>query len=375
MIRPITTLALTLTLLAAAAASAGAELAPRDLTLRLTDFPAGYSASPQTCGSGAPIADMAPRTGRGCEIYFWHVWTSPDTRLVPLMVISTVLVLPSANSAARTLADPLHAASLALPYLEDPTLAEPTPALGDEAVLLHGADGSAAVLWRSGPVLAGLLADRSLRRHSPMDVQATVDLATAQQARIAAPTRLSPTDNAGGAVALDDPGLDMPVWWLGHELPRRGSLPALQLTGSLSVQIFGRSRDLGPILFYGRLGSRANVWLQLARPSILRRSAMRRDLRRMRRDRCYLIRRLTLRRGRATIFQRSPRCPKLDVRQTADALDDTTAVVVLPGVVAIVVADDCGDCHGPVSRYESIAGMLRIVRALRLREPTAGPRP
>jgi hypothetical protein len=71
------------------------------------------------------------------------------------------------------------------------------------------------------------------------------------------------------------------------------------------------------------------------------------------------------------LFHRSPRCPKLDVRKTPDALDDVTAIVRLPGVVAIVAADDCVSCHGPVSRYESIAGMRRIVRALRPREPRA----
>jgi hypothetical protein len=96
---------------------------------------------------------------------------------------------------------------------------------------------------------------------------------------------------------------------------------------------------------------------------------MRRRLRRLRRDPCSQIRRVAVRDGRATIFQRSPRCPKLDERKTPDALTDTTAVVVLRGVVVLADADDCTSCHGPVSRYESIEGMLRIVRALRPREP------
>ena len=56
------------------------------------------------------------------------------------------------------------------------------------------------------------------------------------------------------------------------------------------------------------------------------------------------------------------------MRKTPDA-PATSAVVVFRGVVALVYADHCPDCHGPVSSYESIAGMRRIVRALRPREP------
>ncbi|HEU4701911.1 MAG TPA: hypothetical protein VFS37_05455 [Conexibacter sp.] len=285
------------------------------------------------------------------------------------MVVSTVLVLPSADSAARALADPLHVASLALPDLERPRIVAPGPAIGDQAVLLRSADGSAAVLWRSGPVLAGLLAAQSLLRRRAVDVQATLDLATLQQARIAAPTPLLPADNEGGAVALDDPGLELPVWWLGGTLPKRGRLPELRLRGSLPASLLGNVPDAGPILFYSRGRGRAHVTVSLVHPRFMRRPAVRRDLRRLRRDRCSQIRHLRLRRGRATIFHRSPRCPKLDERKTPDALDDAIAVVVLPGVVAFVAADDCVSCHGPVSRYESIAGMRRIVRALRLREP------
>lgn len=371
MSRPITTLALALALLVAGAASAGAEFAPRDLTLRLTDFPPGYAVLVPTCSDQAPIADLAPGTGHACEMDFWHVWTASGTGSDPAMVISTVLVLPSAERAATALADPLDVASLALPEFEQPRIVSPAPAIGDEAVLLRGADGSAAVLWRSGPVLAGLLADAALIRHRTIDVQTTLNLATLQQARIAAPTALQPGDNEGGAVPLDDPGLDLPIWWLGRELPGRGALPELRFVGSIPGNLFGDVEDAGPILFYGRRHSRAQVTLALVRPRFMHRPAVRRDLRRMRHSRCYPLRRLTLRGGRATIFQRSPRCRKLDERKTPNALDDTTAVVTLPGVVAIVAADDCVSCHGPVSRYESIAGMRRIVRALRLREPRA----
>jgi len=373
--RHLTTLTLVLALLGAGATWASAAPAPRDLTLRLTDFPPGYAVLAPTCSAQAPITDLAPGTGHACEMDFWHVWTASGTGSDPAMVISTVLVLPSAEGAAAALADPLQAASLALPDLEQPRIVAPAPAIGDETVLLRGADGSAAVLWRSGPVLAGLLADAALIRHRTMDVQTTLDLATLQQARIAAPTALQPGDNDGGAVPLDDPGLDLPIWWLGREMPGRGALPELRFVGSIPGNLFGDVEDAGPILFYGRRHSHAQVTLALVRPRFMRRPAVRRDLRHMRHDRCYLLRRLTLRDGRATIFQRSPRCPKLDERKTADALDDTTAVVVLPGVVAFVSADDCVSCHGPVSRYESIAGMRRIVRALRLREPTSPSAP
>jgi hypothetical protein len=344
---------------------------PRALTLRLTDLPLGYTPLPPTCDAHPPIADIAPRAGRACEMEFMRLWTPPGARPGPATVISTVIALDNPRSAATALADPLRFASLALPDMDDPEVVQPAPAIGDEAVLLRSADGSAAVVWRSGHVLAGLLADASFRDRRMMDVQATLTLATVQQARIAAPTPLRPADNEGSEVALDDPGLDLPVWWLGRALPQRGRLPELRLLTSISPVIFGHVDDTGPILLYGRRHARAQVTLALVKPSFLSRPAVRRDLRRLRRDSCSQIRRLKLRRGRATIFQRSPRCPKLDVRKTPDALFDTIAVVVLPRVVLFIDADDCTSCHGPISRYESIAGVRRIVRALHSREPRA----
>jgi hypothetical protein len=244
---------------------------------------------------------------------------------------------------------------------------EPAPAIGDQAVLLRGADGSATVVWRSGSTLAALLAGNGLQRAPAVDAQTAVALATAQQARIAAPAPLRFADNDASLVALDDPALDLPVLWLGPQLPRRGALPALRLLYSEPADRAAARLGFGPIMLYGRRHARADVILQLGRRGVLRRPAIRRELRRLRRDPCSRIDRLSLADGRATIFVRRPRCPPLNVEDTPDALADAAAVAILRGVVVFLSADDCTNCHGPVSRYESVAGMRRLVRALQPR--------
>jgi hypothetical protein len=372
LIRHITTLTLVHALLGAGAAWASAAPAPRDLTLRLTDLDPGYAPFGR-CKSEPALAEAVRFANRNCVIEFVRFWATPESEPDPPLIASAAAVFESTQRAAAVLTYPRYVASLAFDTnREDLDVVEPAPAIGDEAVALRGADGSAVVLWRSGAVLAGLWTDQSWRTRDRASLPATLALAVKQQARIASPTPLPRDKNDYREVALDDPGLDLPVWWLGQELPRRGALPALRFAGSLPGDFLGSGRhDLGPVLVYGRRGSRADVILQLARPGVLRRPGLRRELRRMRRNRCNLVRRAALRNGRATVFQRSPHCPKLEVRKTAEALDDTTAVVVLHGVVVLIYADDCVDCHGPVSRYESIAGMRRIVRAL---HPRAAPR-
>lgn len=368
--RGLTILTLALAMLVAGATWASAAPAPQALTLRVTDLDPGYVPFGR-CESEPALVEAVRFANRNCIIQFMRIWTAPQSDSDPPVVASAAAVFESPQRAAATLAHPRYVASLAFDTnREDLEVVAPATALGDEIVALRGADGSAVVLWRSGAVLAGLWADQSWQNRDRASVPATLALAVKQQARIASPTPLPRDDSDYRELALDDPGLDLPVWWLGRELPRRGALPGLRLVGSWPNDFIGSGRrDFGPALFYGRRGSEANVLLQLARHSLLRRPAMRRELRRMRQDRCNLVRRVTLRDGHATIFQRSPRCPKLDLRKTPDALNDTTAVVVLPGVVAVVLADDCVSCQGPVSRYESIAGMCRLVHALRLREP------
>jgi antitoxin (DNA-binding transcriptional repressor) of toxin-antitoxin stability system len=367
-------LALGVTATPATAASAD----PAQLVLRLPDLPAGYGLLSRECSRReTPLSDLAPSADRSCESYFARFWTTPDMQPGPAVVISAAVVLKTAQRAAVAFEDPRHVASL-LSELdrEDFNVVEPAPAIGDEAVLLRATDGSAVVVWRSGPVLAALLAAPGRHARNDINLQATIALATAQQTRIAAPTPVRPADNDSSEVALDNPGLTLPVWWLDRELLRRGKLPALRLLTSVPSGLFDDAGpDFGPTLLYGHAGARSDVVLTLVRPSLLRRPAMRRYLRRMRRDPCSMVRHVARSDGRATIFQRSPRCPKLDVRETPDALDDTTAVVVLPGVVVFAYADACVSCRGPVSRYESIAGMRRIVKALRLREPSESTTP
>jgi hypothetical protein len=356
------------TLLTAAAQAGAAPPAPRALTLRLADFGPGYYLPWGRCFAEPMLADSLRFANRNCVIAFAPAWTSPGAARGPGFVMSAAVVFKTPKRAAAVLAYPRLVASLVFdPSREDFEVMAPAPAIGDEAALLRASDGSAVVVWRSGAALAAVLVGHGLQEHGgEIDPQVALALAATQQARIASPTPLLPSDDDASEVPLDDPGLGMPVYWLGHELPPRGDLPALTFSISLPAKQAGGG-PVGPYLLYGRRGDHAGVIvILLARREVLRRPSFRRELRQLK-EPCAHVERLTLPTGRATIYWRGPQCPELDVRKTPDAFDDANAIAILPEVVVFVSADGCVDCHGPISRYESPAGMRRIVRALRPR--------
>ncbi|HMJ04221.1 MAG TPA: hypothetical protein VK506_14865, partial [Conexibacter sp.] len=203
-------------LLAAAAPASAAR--PEDLALRLADLGPGYLIPDESCvatrlrGDGTSrVVDRIGRLGhRGCEIEFWRAWVPPGAPAGPHGVSSHALVFDDAEGPELALTRPRTIVSfMYLPTREELEVVEPAPAIGDEAVLLRGPTErfrrrtwwSAVVLWRSGNVLAAVEAIGG--GSFDTSAQATLRLAAAQQARIAAPTPLGPTDNDDAEVGLD----------------------------------------------------------------------------------------------------------------------------------------------------------------------------
>ncbi len=356
-----------LAVLIAAAAPASAAAPPEDLTLRLADVGPGYLIPDESCvpthlrsdGTSRVVNRIARLRHRGCEIGLWRLWVAPGAPAGPRQVSSRALVFDDAEGPQLALTRPRVVVSfMSEPTREELEVVEPAPAIGDEAVLLRAPEErfrrrswwTAIVLWRSGGVLAMV---QTISADADAGIQAALRLATAQQARIAAPTPLGADDNDAAEVGLDTPGFGLPVYWLGHDLAASGRLPDLTLTFSLSSRLLGREA-MG--MTYGRDGG---VSVALLHPRTLHQPSVRREVRRIARDRCTRRERVPLPQGRATIWtSRGRRC---DPRP-----DDTFAVARLPGVVAVL---GVGVEHGPLTRYATRAGMLRLLRTLRPRAP------
>jgi len=358
-------LAVAATLLVATPAAAAS---PEELTLRLADIGAGYVVSANGCvsttlrgaGRSHVVDEVAAFPHRGCEIKFSRVWVAPGAPAGPDLVSSRAFVFDDVAGPQLALMRPrAFVSAMYASARKDLKMIAPAPAIGDQAVLFREEDGlgryigrRSYVLWRSGDVLAVVRA--SSEPSADASVQAALRLAAAQQARIAAPTPLSPADNDDADVGLSTPGFDLPIYWLGHDLAARGSLPSLTLNVSAPLPTRG-----GPsmTLVYG---DDPTVAVDLWRPRTIRRSFFRSALAIIAHDPCTHRKRVRLAQRRATIWSFGGR--GCDTRPEA-----RLAVVRLPGTVVMLSVDT----RRRPTRYATRAGMLRLLRALRPYAPEA----
>ncbi|MFL5816338.1 MAG: hypothetical protein ACJ76L_01925 [Conexibacter sp.] len=364
--------------LAFATAATPAPAAPTDpapLLLRLPDLGPGYGLTHinrsctvlETSSSGFRRI-LGTGTSRGCWLSFEQVWAPPGAAPGPGGVQSYAFTFDTPAGPTAALSRPR---ALAAPFpRRDLRIVEPAPPIGDQAVVMRfhktvlGLHASAGiVVWRSGSVL-GMVMAASLTR-GEANVRAAVRLATLQQARIANPTPLRPPVNDDRLVPLDDPTLGVPVMWLGERLPARSRFPALDLRATGETFGFGGGPQRLALLLYRtrRIPEAANV--ELWRPRDLRR-----DFRRS--PHPYQCRRrfdIDVSGARAWIvatLRREPRrasgrCPHGDASLTAVAFFNDVAVKI----------DASRCCRSHPDPYNSRAGLRTLLRALRLREPSA----
>lgn len=379
--------------LAAAVQPAGATPAdPAPLLLRLPDLGPGYvveelgfSAVNRACARFHFPARRAPRVlnrqlgrsrNRGCTLWFTRAWSPPGTLPGPESVTSTVFAFEGLDGARAAIA---HARGLAAALLgARPRFlprAEPAPTIGDEAmqVSVHArsrrqVSATTFVLWRTGPVVAMVSASDSGRLGSGSGqpgptTDAALRLAALQQARIAAPTPLRAPVNDDRLVLLDDPGLNAPVMWLGERLPASGHLPALRLRETNHVYDLGENPQPLVRLIYStsRLPEAAKV--ELWRAHDLRRS-LRRPTYPYQCQRRFDVDVPGARAWIDATYLREPRrasgrCPHGGAFITAVAFFENVGVTI----------DANGCCRSVVPLYDSRAGLHRLLRALRPREP------
>jgi hypothetical protein len=260
------------------------------------------------------------------------------------------------------------------------------PGLGEEAAMFYVPDSFALgrggwpgviVVWRQGHVM-GVINLVGLRERRATKVGFA--LARRQAQRIAKPTPVPRGANDDRDVALDDPGLPVPVYWLGRRFDPGKRLPRSTLYDSERNLQPEEGFEMAASIAYA--GRRGGVNLDLWKP--------RRWARFRRSDighgfwdsPCARRRVVPLARGHAEIFAGFPpreRDAPQPVPAGAVASDATAARcpkrrrtgfvahVYLPRVVVAVDMPNCfRGCWDPGS-YSSFKGLTAVARGLRLR--------
>jgi hypothetical protein len=347
--------------LASGMATAPAIAAPTDaapLLLRLPDLGPSYE-HVDVFGPSCPVT--LRDADRGCSVSFQRLWAVPGELPGPAYVTSAAFMFATPDLAQAAAARPRDVlASLTMSSARGFTPVEPAPAIGDEAALLQTA-GTArgAVVWRSGPVVGVVIVNAGFGGGAISGE--AVRLAGVQQARMAAPTPLLPADFDDLEVLLDNPRLDVPVYWLGRSLPGRGRLPSLRLVTVTPAENADVRKGIRLDMSYrGSHGKAPTITVGLQRPRPL---ADRRGLRQLARLPCARSERVPLRNGHATLIGPVRGCKGWLFPLYGFAL------VRLPDVTVVVgVGGDEVCCYGPAIRYGLRPGMRRLVRALQLRE-------
>jgi hypothetical protein len=110
----------------------------------------------------------------------------------------------------------------------DVELGDEAKAFSTEDALVEGETGQpgVAIAWRDGAVLAALLTGGI---GGQAGERATLALAERQQRRVDVPTAVEPAEQDDREVALDNPELGIPIYWLGRDFSPGGGLPDIQL--------------------------------------------------------------------------------------------------------------------------------------------------
>jgi hypothetical protein len=379
-----------------------AEAAPRHykapridqtrLILRLTDLPLGFVnyASWEGGEPGDPycsrlsnppgtppklaefVAEFHPR---GCIATYGRSFTPPGEPPTPELVGTGAMALGSSEAASRGWA----AAPILLSALSQgrvPGRVGTTTKVGDATRLFHtrkvpylfraaGRAGSFLV-WRSGKTLAVVMViGDSFAQNDAF----AAELAQRQQAHILKPTPYTQSERFDGEVGLEDPAIDIPVYWLGRNFKPGGGLPPNRLyaSGYSGEPLPETTRGIKEAPGAPLVVDYANIWLGTWTPATWGVFANSKTAHIVTSWKCTKTRTVALTEGSATVFggynRNFKRCPHR-------APDVFTAWVDIGGVTVVVNAPPAPDFIETVNPYGSFKGMEAIVRALHLR-----PRP
>lgn len=361
------------------------------LVLRLPDLPPGYGNGYLGEGRGSdglfceafsrssdkpdPVAEFARMyRAKGCIAAYVSRFTIPGQEPVAPVVFSGVMALGSAAAAA----DAWHLVPTMLGRVlrgGPPRAVETSARVGAQTRLFHttqarypylirGKQKASFLAWRSGSTVAVVVA---MGASVATNDRVVAELAPLQQAHIRKPTRYTKAERFDADVGLDDPAIDIPVYWLGRVFEPGGGLPsnALYTSGFLGEPIpeeTGKSFAEGP---YPPLEvDYENIRLATWTPQTWHVFAGSKTGKAITSWKCTRTRTVPIAGGSATIFggykKNYARCPKKAPRAF-------TAWVDVAGVKIVVNPPPAPDFIETVNPYGSFEGMEAIVGALRER--------
>lgn len=249
-----------------------------NLNLRLVDLPPGYEVSSDFYLNSDGLCLRSVDHGTGvpnqaypyleCDLTFGDNWVPPGVRR-PREVGSASFRFDAEEGAIFGFRNREYLSLSANDDAQGGRERVPAVELGDEAREWSW-DGGAMVAWRSGNVLAFVGTSgpggSKPKRYERMLRRAALRLAIRQQARIAKPTPLLPSDNYDAEVALDSPRMKVAVRWLGLSHEPGGGLPRLELFDSASWH--GGAGWSADMIYVGQEGG---VSLTLWRPQAWKR--------------------------------------------------------------------------------------------------------
>lgn len=362
------------------------------LLLRLPDLPPGFGngylgegrgddgilceAFTRSSDKPDPVAEFARMyRAKGCIAAYASRFAIPGQEPVAPVVFSGVLALGSAAAAA----DAWHLTPTMLGRLfpgGPPREVETNAKVGAQTRLFHtarawypylirGKKKASILVWRSGNTVAALVAMGS---SFATNDRVAGELAARQQAHIRKPTPYTSAERSDAEVGLDDPAIDIPVYWLGRTFRPGGDLPPNRLFRS---GFSGKALPEEPV----GMGSAeapqpplaidySTIWLDTWTPETWHVFADSKTAKVITTWKCTQTRTVTIPGGSATIYggykEDYARCPK-------KAPSAFTAWVDVGGVKVVVNSPPAPDFIETVNPYGSFKGMEAIVRGLVLR--------
>jgi hypothetical protein len=366
-----------------ATSSAATPVLAKRLLLRLHDLPLGYRllnfGSPEQslrlfgCTRLVP-ADPRPRLAsflqqyrpRGCMAVYLRLFEIPGGGPAPFLVGSAAAELGTVKGAEVSLSVSRELIAH-LTNDELPEEVQPPETIGDATRLFHWRENGllsqdetlSIVVWRWGSSVAVILTsdDRATAADS-----AALKLARRQQSHLEAPTPYTPAELDDTEVGLEDPALQVPVYWLGRTfVPGRG-LARLRLAEAYSNAQGDFDDPRAALLYSDRLSFNhaeaveLELWTPRQWKNQLANKRLPFELH------CEKTRSLDLAGGRAVIY--TGLHPGLRCRERGPKL--YAAAIHLPGVVVTAETRSiCDTCVGAADGlYNSFRGMATIARGL-----------
>jgi len=306
----------------------------------------------------------------GCLAIYARLFRVPGQGPYPVIAASGAAELESVEAAETGLRVSRELLSHILN--DKPPVEVPSPeVIGDASRLFRWDEGSlfgddeepsSFLAWRSGNVVAVTFA---AGYRFPESEAAAVELARRQQAHLEAPMPYTRAEMDDTEIALEDPALEVPVYWLGRGTAGRRGMPSLRFRDSSSTTSSALREPRVSLFYSARLGRKPDegVEIRLWSPPQWKRLVRKRQAPGV--TRCQRTFKLSLPQGRAVLYSgleggRAPCAKRHRVY---------TARIYLPGVVATVeTLSSCAVCASAgAGPYDSLAGMKAIVRAFRLR--------